>query len=68
MCIDNPQVLLVTDAETGTICEHARSNVHTHQFLEKKLGSIRYLDLGDLGLVVARPAFVVAFLDLSTVC
>jgi hypothetical protein len=62
---DKRVVRLVSDADTGPVREHAGGNVHTQQLLEQKLRCVRNLDLRDLGLVVAGPTFVVAFLDLS---
>jgi hypothetical protein len=59
--------ILVTNADTRTICEHAGCDVHGEEFLEEELGGVGDLDLGDAGFVVARTAFVLALFKLSII-
>jgi hypothetical protein len=40
-----------------TLREHSCGNVHRRELLEEQLSSIRNVDLRDLRLVLARPAF-----------
>jgi hypothetical protein len=56
---------LVTHAETGAVCKHAGSNIHSEKFLEEELCSVRNVNLGNAGFVVTGATFVVAFLDHS---
>ena len=56
---------LVTHAQSGAISEHASSNVHSEEFLEEEFGSVRDVDLGDAGLVVAGAAFVETLFELT---
>ena len=58
---------LISHAKTASGGEHARCDIHACQLLEEQLRRIRYLDLGDLGLIVARAAFVQALFDLSII-
>jgi hypothetical protein len=39
-----------------SVGEKTRGYIHSLKFLEEKFGSIGYVDLGYLGLVLARPA------------
>lgn len=57
--------VLISNAETGAVGEHAGGDVHGHELLEKKLGGVGNLDLTDTRLVVAGTAFIGALLDLS---
>ena len=52
-----PISLVLADRDAGPGREHARGNVHALQLLEQQLGRVWYVNLRDLGLVLARPAF-----------
>lgn len=58
---------LISHAKAAPGGEHARCDIHACQLLEEQFRRIRYLDLGDLGLIVARAAFVQALFDLSVI-
>ena len=47
--------LSLSDADTRPLRVHPCCNIHRGQLLEEQLGRIRYVDLGNLGLVLARP-------------
>lgn len=57
--------LLVTDTQAGAVSEHASSDVHSKQFLEKELGRVGDMNLRDARLVVAGTTFVFALLELT---
>lgn len=46
----------LADGHARPIREHARSDIHRLQLLEEQLGSVRHVNLRDLGLVLARTA------------
>ena len=56
---------LITHAETGAIGKHACRDIHSEQFLEEQLCSVRDMDLGDASFVVAGAAFVEGFFELA---
>lgn len=45
---------VLTDRNTRSFGKHSRSDIHTGQFLEKQLGSIRNMDLRNTSFVFAR--------------
>jgi hypothetical protein len=59
--------ILVTNADTRTICEHAGCDIHGEEFLEEEFGGVGNLNLGNAGFVVARAAFVLALFKLSII-
>lgn len=59
---------LVSHAQARSSGKHASGDVHRHELLEEQLGGVRDLNLRDARLVVARPAFVGALLDLPGSC
>lgn len=49
--------VVLPNGSTGTVSEHARGNVHRLQLLEQEFCRIRNVNLRNLGLVLAGPAF-----------
>lgn len=47
----------LTDCYTGSLGVHASCNIHGGELLKQQFCSVRDMDLRNLGLVAARPAF-----------
>ena len=56
----------LSDSDSGSFRIHPCRNVHCCQLLEKQLGRIWHVDLRNLGLVLARPAFERILLQITT--
>jgi len=49
--------MALADGDTGPVGEHAGGDIHGRKLLEEQFGGVRNVDLGDLRLVLAGPAF-----------